>query len=111
MSTDFEEVTLFGKPALFSAFRIDRTTVPRGYHLYEVRHDDGCQGIAVQLGHRIIVNHWGTIITRDKVRLRAEGFLGIKDEDIHYGCGDIRSMAGYMAAYPPKARPPKEQER
>jgi hypothetical protein len=34
MTEDFEEL---GKPALFTSLRIDRNTVPRGYHLYEVR--------------------------------------------------------------------------
>lgn len=47
MKEDFEEVTILDKPALFTSLRIDRNTVPHGYHLYEVRHDDDCQGDAV----------------------------------------------------------------
>ncbi len=42
MEESFEEVTIFGKPAIFTSLRIDRNTIPRGYYAYEIRHDDDC---------------------------------------------------------------------
>lgn len=54
MTENFEEVEILGKPALFSSLRIDRSTLPKGLYLYEVRHDDDCQGIACQ-----IARHYG----------------------------------------------------
>lgn len=33
----YQEVTILGKPALFTECRIDRTTVPEGVYPYEVR--------------------------------------------------------------------------
>ena len=37
---NYQEVTIMGKPALFTDFRIDRTTVPEGVYRYELRHGD-----------------------------------------------------------------------
>ena len=59
----YELVTLFGHPVIFSNLRLDRNTVPDGLHMYEVRHDDDCQGIPVELANWIMVNFWGTIIS------------------------------------------------
>ena len=58
MTTDFMEITIFDKPAIFSPVRIDRATVPSSCQLYEVRHDDDCEGDAVQIARNIVVNHW-----------------------------------------------------
>jgi len=57
MTESFDEVEVFEKPALFTPIRIDRSTVPPGYHLYEVRHDDECQGDSVEIARNIFVNH------------------------------------------------------
>ena len=48
MKEVFEEVTVLGKPLLFTPCRIDRNTVPKGLYMYEVRHDDDCRGDPVQ---------------------------------------------------------------
>ena len=111
MNEGFEEVTILGKPALFTCLRIERGTVPRGYHLYDVRHDDDCQGDAVQIARNIMVNHWGSIITREAIKLPTDGYLNITPEDLNYSAGDCRSMKAFMEKYPPKARPPKSYER
>jgi hypothetical protein len=107
----FEEVTILDKPALFTPIRIDRNTVPRGYHLYEVRHDDDCQGDAVQIARGIMVNHWGTLITRDEIKLPPDGYLDIEPDALNYGTGVCRSMSDYMEKYPVKTKPPKDYER
>ena len=36
----YQEVTILGKPALFTECRLDRTTVPEGVYRYELRHAD-----------------------------------------------------------------------
>jgi hypothetical protein len=100
MTEEFEEVTIFDMPALFTPIRIDRKTVPEGYHLYEVRHDDDCQGDAVQISLRIVVNHWGSLITRDEIILHPDGFLDIDPDVMNYGAGACRSMKDFMEKYP-----------
>ena len=106
MEECFDEVTILGKPALFTSIRINRSTVPRGYHAYDVRHDDECQGEAVQLGLMIWVNHWGTIITRDEIRLQPDGYLDIEPSALEYCTGDCGNMKDFMEKYPQKAKPP-----
>ena len=111
MEERFEEVTICKKPALFTCLRIARDTVPKGYYAYDVRHDDDCQGDPVQIARSILVNHWGTLITRDKINLPRNGYLDIYPEDLNYDTGDCRSMKDFMAKYPPKEKPPKSKER
>jgi hypothetical protein len=101
MTEDFSEVTIFNKPALFTPSRINRDSVPDGYFLYEVRHDDDCQGDAVQIARMIIVNHWGSLITKDEIILPKDGFLDIEPEDINYGTGDCHKMKDFIRKYPP----------
>lgn len=111
MEEDFEEVTILDKPALFTSVRIDRNTVPRDYHLYEVRHDDDCQGDAVQIARGIMVNHWGTLITRDEIKLPADGYLDINPDDLNFAAGNCRSMKEFMEQYAVKINQPQSYER
>jgi hypothetical protein len=112
MKETFEEVTLLGRPALFTDLRIDRGSVPDGYHMYEIRHDDECMGDAVQIAKGILVNYWGTVIMRDKLRLPPDGYLDLNPDDLNYfGKRDCRSMDEFMRTYPPKTRPSKNHER
>lgn len=111
METDFEEVILFDKPALFTSLRIDRSTVPRGYYAYDIRHDDDCQGDAVEIARGVAVNHWGTVITRDKVDLPPDGYRDMKPTDINYAYGECDSMKAFMEAYPPKTKQSRQHER
>ena len=92
---DFEEVEIFEKPALFTCLRIDSRTVPNGIYKYEVRHDDDMQGIACQLGRRIVVNHWGTLLTREPIELDKDGFKTLTEEDLNYAPGDCRTLKQY----------------
>ena len=39
MTEHYEEITVCGKPALFTSIRIKRDTVPDGLYAYDVRHD------------------------------------------------------------------------
>ena len=62
MTERYEEITVCGKPALFTSIRIRRDTIPDGLYAYDVRHDDECRGIPCEIAPFVMVNHWGTII-------------------------------------------------
>jgi len=111
MTENFEEVEILGKPALFSSLRIDRSTLPKGLYLYEVRHDDDCQGIACQIARGIMVNHWGTLITREPIKLPPDGYRDIAPEDLNYCTGDCSTVKEYVEKYPPIKAREKEHER
>ncbi len=104
MEEIFEEVTVLDMPAMFTSLRIDRRTVPAGYHVYEVRHDDGCQGDAVQIARGIMVNHWGSLITRDEITLPDGKYLDIEPDDLAFADGDCRCMSDFMEKYPPTVK-------
>ena len=108
MNESFEEVSLLGKPALFTSSRLNHSDVPKGYNIYELRHDDECNGDVVQVGNRIIVNHWGTVIMRDKLALDSDGLLDVESDDINYGSGDCSTIKEYISKYPAQH---KEHER
>jgi len=62
MTEHYEEITVCGKPALFTSIRIKRDTVPDGLYAYDVQHDDECQDIPCEIAPFAMVNHWSTII-------------------------------------------------
>lgn len=102
---EFELVTVKQHPMLFTNFRINRDTIPRGCFAYEVRHDDECRGEPVEISRRIIVNHWGTLISNVPLPLvRSEpggrAFLSIDDEDWNHE-GITLSLQDYMRDCPP----------
>lgn len=62
MQERYTEVTVLGKPMLFTDLRIDRATVPKGLYIYEVRHDDDKWGDPAQmtLCGRCLDSYWRT---------------------------------------------------
>lgn len=63
------KIEIFGKECLFSDLRIDRKTIPEGWFMYEVRHDDEDWSNPVEIGLGILVNFFGTIITKEELKL------------------------------------------
>lgn len=116
MSETYERVTVLGKTMLFSSFRIDRSTLPKGMYLYEVRHDDDLRGEPCQIGKRIMVNHWGTLITNEPLKLIPSpqinnAYLDIDPEkDWNYE-GECCTLQYYMEQFPPKKERQQSLER
>ena len=74
----YQEVTIFDRPALFTECRIDRTTVPEGVYRYELRHGDEDWGEPVELSRNIVVNYYGTVLTREPFQLSIDGWIPIQ---------------------------------
>ncbi len=99
----FSEIQVLGKPALFHDMRIERSSVPKGLYLYEVRHDDDGFGNPVQIAKGIMVNHFGSILTRSPIKLPPGGCLDIDPEkDWDYGEGNSLTVNEFMEKYPAK---------
>jgi hypothetical protein len=93
MQENFEEITVLGRPALFTDLRIERDTVPEGLYLYEVRGDDDGGSDPVQIAKRILVNHFGSIIVREPIDLPPDGHIDIDSEkDWSFAGGDCRTV-------------------
>lgn len=116
MDEVYEEVTVFGKPMLFTCLRIDRDTVPKGMYLYEVRHDDDQQGDPVQVANWIMVNHWGTLISNQPIKLEKSPTVNNAyrdiDPEIDWNYEGVDStLKEYMEKHPPKKEKNKNHER
>lgn len=60
---EYEVITLFGKPALFTNGRIDKSVLPEGVYAYDLRGSDYDPGCPMYIEDHVRVNHAGTILT------------------------------------------------
>ncbi|MFZ5944310.1 MAG: LPD28 domain-containing protein [Bacillota bacterium] len=74
----YEHVELFGKPALFTNSRIERSTVPKGFHCYDLRGSDNDPGNPVTVENLVAVNHAATVLTPEPVAIPQEGYCRLK---------------------------------
>ena len=96
MTEHYEEITVCGKPALFTSICIKRDTVPDGLYAYDVRHDDECRGIPCEIAPFVMVNHWGTIILAEPLELPDDGRRYIdEDTDWNYAPLDGEDTANH----------------
>ena len=61
-----------------SATRLDKNTLPKGYHAYETRHADNDWATPISIakeGDKVLVNYCGTIITKKKLSINQETTL------------------------------------
>ena len=80
----YDEIQMFGMPALFTDWRIIRDTVPKGMTLYELRHEDENWGKPCQLAKRIVVNYYGSILTSLPIQLNPDGGRDINRGDFRH---------------------------
>lgn len=66
----FEHIELFGKPALFTNSRINRASVPEGFHCYDLRGSDYDPGKPLTVEHSVAVNHAATVLTAEPVKFQ-----------------------------------------
>lgn len=112
----FERVTVLDKEMLFTCSRVDRRTVPKGMYLYEVHHDDFGRGDPCEIGKWIVVNHLGTLISNEPIKLvpeqgRNNAFLDIDPENDWDYEGIDSTLKEYMEEHPPQKAKPREHER
>lgn len=116
MTETFEDVTVLGQPMIFTCLRVDPATVPKSLFMYEVRHDDDQQGNPVQIADWIMVNHWGTILSKEPIHLvpnenGTNAYLDIDPEtDWNYE-GSTTTVQEYMEKNPPVKHKEQEHER
>ena len=70
----WEKVEVLGREGLFSCCRVDKETVSEGWYIYDIRHDDDCQGDPVQICKWVAVNHWGTLLVKEPFELEPSKF-------------------------------------
>lgn len=112
----FQVVTVFGEKMLFTNARVDRNTVSKGLHMYEVRHSDEDWGEPIQVAEWIHVNHWGTLLSAKPIELEKSPVIDNSYRDIdaetdwNHESYEI-SVREYMKEYGPKKTKNKSYER
>lgn len=69
-------------PVLFTNARINRDNVPKGLFRYDIRQDDEYQGIVCEIKKSVMINHWGTILSKTEIPM-PDSYL-ILENDIDY---------------------------
>ncbi len=94
--TEYDVVDLFGKEMLFSNARLTRADIPAGWHVYHLRtSDDGDRFCTVE--ETVMVNHGGSLISREALDLGPRGFLAVRDETEPNFLGYSRTLGEYAA--------------
>lgn len=66
---DFSVVEFFDCVCIFTSSRIQRDEVPSGLFVYDLRHaDNGIDKIVEISKNPVLVNHWGTIISKQPLQ-------------------------------------------
>lgn len=64
---EWKPIEIFGKICMFTPNRIDKESIPKGFHAYETRHWDEDWGLMCQIGPWICVNFFGTVISNEPI--------------------------------------------
>ena len=96
----YQEVTIFDRPALFTECRIDRATVPEGVYRYELRHGDADWGEPIELSRSLMVNFYGTVLTREPFQLPIDGWIPLESGSLSFQDGGCRTLAEFQEKYP-----------
>ena len=68
MPKQYEVVTIFNVPMLFTNARIPKEEVPPEMFRYDIRDSDECNGDMSQIKDWVLVNHWGTVLSKIQIK-------------------------------------------
>ncbi len=94
---EFEHVELFGKPALYTSSRIDRSTVPKGFYCYDLRGSDYDPGKPVRLENWVVANHAGTVVTAKPITIPKSGAKQLSGK-LNF-LGESLTLAGFCGEH------------
>ena len=112
----FETVTVLGHPMLFTTAQIDPTTIPKGVHLYAVRHhSEDCEK-PVQICSWAVVDRYGALLSTTPIPLQYYPKLDNSFKDIDTATDwDFTDysvhLQEYLENYPIQTRRPADHER
>ena len=72
MNSYFELVEIYGKPAMFSNERIDRCTVPDGWHCYDLRGSDNEPSEPATVEQFVSFHHAGSVLLPTPIKFRSD---------------------------------------
>ncbi len=100
---EYDEIELFGKPALFSNGRVDRNKLPEGLYAYDLRGGDDDPGAPVTVENRVVVNHVGSVILSEPLDFGEADYLAL-GEDMNFIGGEATLKHFFEQTHPEKVR-------
>ncbi len=88
-------IDMDGHICLFTNMRLDRDTIPEGLHCYDVRDDSG-DGTFAQIQNFVMVDHWGTIITKDPIPMDPQWHCYWPKQDAEYFSNDSFTLEEFQ---------------
>lgn len=82
-SEQYELSELDGRLVAFTNIRLDRESVPADLYCYDIRDSDHLDGSCAEVKKFVMVNHWGTILSKSPFPLDEHGSY-YPAEDMNY---------------------------
>lgn len=94
-TSDYQHIEVFGTEGVFTPLRIQRESLPEGFHKYSLR--GGEDELFCQVANEVMVNHAGDLITKKPLDLGLKGSKDLSEDDWgftdqpfrfeeHFGC-------------------------
>lgn len=96
-TSDYQFMEILGVEGVFTNLRIDRETLPEGFHRYSLR--SGEEELVSQICNEVWVNHAGDFITRTPVELGPEGKKALTPDDWGFTGRDLDFEAYFGMKY------------
>ncbi len=92
----FEVVEVLGQIALFTNGRVPQKDLPDGLYQYDLRGGDDIYFATIE--PRVVVNHSGTVITKEAIEFGAEGYIAFDDDSSLSFLGGHMTLREFMDA-------------
>lgn len=96
---EYERVLVNDTEALFVDGRYDRSTLPEGLFLYDLRGSDEDPGDPVAVEENVCVNHAGCVIMAEPIHFPEEGFVPL-EEGLDFIDEGMTIREFYVASFP-----------
>ncbi len=78
-TSDYQYIEVLGTEGVFSNLRIDRESLPEGFHKYSFR--EGEEELIAEIATQVVVNHAGDFITKQPLDLGSENSRILSPDD------------------------------
>lgn len=78
-TSEYSFMDILGVEGVFTSLRIDRDSLPEGFHKYSLR--SGEEDMIESISSDVMVNHAGDFITKDILQLGTDGEITLKPSD------------------------------
>lgn len=94
----FDVVELLGRTALFTSARVKPETLPDGLYKYDLREGESIYFASIEPS--VVVNHAGTIITKDPIDFGEDGYIALDDDSSPNFLGEWMTLEEFADSDP-----------